>query len=66
MRARTYASVLKALTMGLFGFGVLVAAVYYFSVGSIPEAKTMTALGFLALFVNVLVAVLLFKFREGG
>jgi Co/Zn/Cd efflux system component len=62
---RARAAVLKGLSM--LGFGVFVAAKALWSAaqGVPPEALTMGLVGALALGVNVLVALLLYAFREG-
>jgi Co/Zn/Cd efflux system component len=62
---RARAAVLKGLSM--LGFGVFVAGktLWAASQGVPPEALTMGLIGALALGVNVLVAVLLYAFREG-
>lgn len=62
---RARAAVLKGLSM--LGFGIFVAAKALWSAaqGVPPEALTMGLVGALALGVNVLVAVLLYAFREG-
>ncbi len=62
---RARAALLKGLSM--LGFGVFVAgrALWSATQGVPPEALTMGVIGTLALAVNVLVAVLLYAFREG-
>ena len=62
-RART--AMLKGITMGLFGVVVLGRAGWGAFSDFVPHATTMGAIGLLALIVNVSVAVLLYKFREG-
>lgn len=62
-RART--AMLKGITMGLFGVVVLARAGWGAFTDFVPHASTMGAIGLLALIVNVAVAVLLYKFREG-
>lgn len=62
-RART--ALLKGLTMGAFGLAVLGRAGWGVLGDSIPHATTMGAVGLLALAVNVSVAILLYKYREG-
>ena len=62
-RARVAA--FKGATMALYGAGVLALAAWRLASGSAPEALTMGLVGALALLVNVLVAVLLYAFREG-
>lgn len=62
---RARASLLKAYTMGAFGFWVIGSAVFSWISQSQPEPSLMGKLGALAMFVNLLVAGLLFKFRNG-
>ena len=56
---------LKGLTMVIFGVGVLSHAVWSFFYGQTPEAMVMTGIGFLALIANVVVAYMLYRFRNG-
>ena len=62
---RSWTAVLKGLTM--FGFGLFVLGRVSWSAmqGVMPEPATMGAIGLLALIVNVLVAALLYAYREG-
>lgn len=62
---RAKVSMAKALTMIVFGIVILVNGITQLINGDIPNSFTMTWVGVLALVSNVLVAVLLFKFREG-
>lgn len=62
-RART--ALLKGLTMGTFGLVVIGRAAWGAFGDFTPHPTTMGAIGLLALAVNVFVAVLLYKFREG-
>ena len=62
---RARAALIKGLSMGLFGLWVIGTAVGHAFGGSIPEAATMGAVGFLALAANVGVAMLLFQYRGG-
>jgi len=63
MRAR--ASLAKAVTMGSFGVFILSMAVANFVDGSVPDAPTMGVVGVIALLANLLVAALLYAYREG-
>ncbi|MBZ5755789.1 cation transporter [Pseudomonas sp. S5(2021)] len=63
MRAR--ASLAKAVTMGSFGVFILSMAVANFVDGSVPDAPTMGVVGVVALLANLLVAALLYAYREG-
>lgn len=63
MRAK--ASLIKGYSMAAFGVFVLAAATYNAVFGSSPEPVTMGVVGAVALLANVIVAVLLFKYRNG-
>lgn len=65
LASRARASLFKALCMLLFGIGVLTTAAWRALSGEVPEAITMGLIGSLALAANLLVAVLLFRYREG-
>jgi Co/Zn/Cd efflux system component len=62
-RSRT--ALLKGITMGVYGVFVLGTAFWSLYSDRIPEAPTMGIIGLLALFANVSVAVMLFRFRAG-
>jgi len=62
---RAWAAVLKGLSMFGFGLFVLVWVSWSAMQGVMPEPATMGAIGLLALIVNVLVAALLYAYREG-
>jgi Co/Zn/Cd efflux system component len=62
---RAKASLAKALSMLVFGFGVLSAAAWHAATDAHPEASTMGVVGALALVVNCAVALMLFAHREG-
>lgn len=62
---RARAALFKSATMLAFGLWVIGFAVYGLIVGSSPEPEAMGVIGTLALVVNVVVALLLFRFREG-
>lgn len=62
---RAKAALVKAATMLAFGLWVIGYAIYGLIVGSSPEPQTMGIIGTLALVVNVIVALLLFRYREG-
>lgn len=55
----------KGWAMLVFGVGVLARAAWVAWSGQTPEALTMGVVGLMALVVNVGVAVLLYRFREG-
>ena len=62
---RARAALFKGLTMGAFGLFVLGRAAWSAAAGDVPEPATMGLLGALALAANVVVAVLLFAWRDG-
>ena len=62
---RARAALFKAATMLAFGLWVIGYAIYGLVVGSSPEPQTMGLIGTLALIVNIAVALLLFRYREG-
>lgn len=62
---RAKASLLKAVSMGLFGIWVLVTAISHWMSGVVPAAETMSVVGVLALIANVGVAWLLYAYRNG-
>lgn len=62
---RARAALVKGLSMGVFGVWVLGAAAFNIIDGGTPHAITMGVVGFVALIANVVVAVLLYRFREG-
>jgi len=65
LRSRAFASIGKATTMGLFGVWVIISAIYNAVNGSYPHAEAMGALGFIALLVNLSVALMLYRFKDG-
>lgn len=65
IKSKAKISLTKALFMLGFGVWVLVEALMRFFNGSIPNPFTMSWVGTLALFVNGLVAFLLYRFRDG-
>ena len=62
---RSWAAVLKGASMLGFGVFVLGRTVWVGLNGGAPEPFTMGTIGLLALIVNVLVAALLYAWREG-
>lgn len=62
---RSRAALIKGLSMGGYGIFVLGAAAWNLTTGVIPEHTTMGVIGSLALLANLLVASLLFAFRNG-
>lgn len=62
-RSRT--ALIKGITMGSYGLFVLGATIWNASRGIVPEHSTMGMIGAAALLANLLVAALLFAFRNG-
>ncbi|OED45051.1 cation transporter [Chromatiales bacterium (ex Bugula neritina AB1)] len=62
---RARAALFKGATMALFGIWVIGSAVHRAIVGSAPEPLMMSSIAVLALLVNVVVAVMLYRFRDG-
>jgi Co/Zn/Cd efflux system component len=62
---RAKASLLKAMSMLAFGLWVLGSAAWHAYSGALPSAETMGAVGTLALAANLIVAGLLYAYREG-
>jgi Co/Zn/Cd efflux system component len=65
VQTRAKASLLKAASMGIFGVAVLAHALWNAISGVVPDAQTMTLIGFLALAANVSVAIMLYAYRNG-
>jgi cation diffusion facilitator family transporter len=65
LAARAKASLIKAVSMAVFGIWVLGSAVWHFLSGVIPTAETMGLIGVIALAANLAVAGLLYAYREG-
>ena len=65
LRWRARAALLKALSMGMFGFWVLGNSVYHLIVPGVPTAEVMTGVGVLALVANLTAALLLYSHRHG-
>lgn len=62
---RAKASLVKALSMALFGLWVLGTAISHLISGIVPAPETMSAIGLLALLANFSVAWLLYAYRDG-
>jgi Co/Zn/Cd efflux system component len=62
---RARAALFKGLSMGAFGIFVLGRAAWSAAAGTVPEPVTMGAIGTLALLANVVVAAMLYAWREG-
>ncbi len=65
LHLRARATVVKGLTMAVFGLWVIGAALYRVLVGSEPEPMIMGSIAVMALITNMSVAVMLYRFREG-
>jgi Co/Zn/Cd efflux system component len=65
LRARASAALIKGASMGLFGLWVIGTAAWNATAGTIPEAMTMGAVGFVALVANIVCFVLLWAHRTG-
>ncbi len=65
LTARAKASLFKGASMALFGMWVVGSAVYRAFTDSVPDPTTMSVIALLALLVNVAVAGMLFRFRDG-
>lgn len=62
---RARAALFKGLTMGFFGLFVLATTAWSITHDKVPEPYTMGMIGMLALIANVVVAVMLYAYREG-
>lgn len=62
---RARAALLKGLTILLFGIGVLASAVWGLVHGATPNPFAMGVVGFVALLVNIAVALMLYRYRTG-
>jgi Co/Zn/Cd efflux system component len=62
---RARAALAKGITILLFGFGILAASLWGLVHGSNPQPLAMSAIGSLALLVNVSVALMLYRYRTG-
>jgi cation diffusion facilitator family transporter len=65
MRWRAGAAMAKGFVMGAFGLWVAGATLWHAFHGGVPRADLMGGIGFLALAVNLTVAILLFRHRTG-
>lgn len=62
---RSRAALVKGLSMLAFGMFVIARAGWAIYAGVVPEPLTMGVIGALALVANVIVALMLYAFREG-
>ena len=65
LQARAKAALFKGASMAVFGVWIIGSAVYRATIGSVPDAEVMGVIGMLALLVNVVVAVMLYRYRGG-
>ena len=65
MAWRSGAALVKALSLGVFGCWVLGATLYRTLYLGMPEPLTMGAIAVLALFANLVSALLLYRIRDG-
>ena len=65
LAARARASMVKSVTMAAFGLFVIGSAIQRAVAGSAPDAAVMGGIAFVALAVNVSVAVMLYRYRAG-
>jgi len=65
LSVRSKAALFKGICMGLVGLYVLYSSVSHIIEGTVPHAEVMGLIGFLALITNVVVAVLLYRHRDG-
>jgi len=63
--SRARAALFKGACMAAFGVFVIGQAIWNLSAGLVPEPMTMGVVGFLAMTVNVGVALMLYRFRSG-
>ncbi len=65
LAVRAKASLLKAATMAAFGIWIIGRIAWGLWTGNLPDAMTMGSVALLALMANLLVAVMLYAYREG-
>lgn len=65
LAARARASLVKGATMAAFGCWIIGNAIWRAMTGSEPDAAIMGSIAILALVVNVAVAVMLYRYRQG-
>ena len=62
---RSRAALAKGFAMGAYGLFVIAMAAWHASRGTVPEPATMGAVALLALAVNLGVAAMLYRYRNG-
>ncbi len=65
LTVRAKASMVKAATMLILGVFIMATAINRVNGDTVPEAHVMGIIGFMAMVVNILAAVLLYRFRSG-
>lgn len=65
IRAKSYASLFKGASLGLVGMWVAFETYSHALIEQVPQPFIMIVISFLGLAVNVICAVLLYKFRAG-
>ncbi len=65
LHSRAKAALFKGITMAMFGLWVIGTAVFRVATDTVPDAEIMGGIAFLALGVNVVTALMLFRFRGG-
>lgn len=65
LSVRSWAALFKGVCMGAVGVYVLFISVTHIIEGTVPRYEVMGMIGSLALLTNVVVALLLFRFRSG-
>lgn len=65
LAVRSKAALFKGICMGLVGLYVLYSSLSHIIEGTVPRAEVMGMIGLLALITNVIVALLLFRYRSG-
>lgn len=65
LHVRAKAALFKSATMAIFGLWVIGSAIYRAYTSSVPDPIVMGTIGMAALGVNLVVALLLFRYRSG-
>jgi Co/Zn/Cd efflux system component len=62
---RARAALLKGWTLLVLGYWVIASAGWHAVMSTVPEARIMSIVGVVALFVNIAVAIMLYRYRVG-
>lgn len=65
LKTKAKASILKSASMAIFGLWVVFSSIYFVVNDLFPQPHTMGLMGAIAFVVNLTVAFLLFRFRNG-